>query len=336
MRLVGKACVQRCFGNRSAVLQLVLAELDAPIDQIGMRREAEMALEGANQVAGTVAAPLAQVVQRYFLAGMLVQIGGQCHQRGRRLSYRPCRLAGQSVHQRREVFHHFGLLVEQVTVGVQQAGCHAAVPHVPLVLVYHRCGDVLPVRCIQQSRLVAQCGKPLGIHVEHQVAPGSVLDGTAGVHPAGVHHHQGTGPYVMAFVQVAEGTLPRGDRPQRPLNMTVRRVADLASILYLAQLHMGHACIAPEQWLGGGCHDELPSTETSLQCSALALSMRHGHLSSPTHSIKGWPEYERSHSSILSTAFTNARLMEIRTRRSRLDVLTPSHPFGLQHRLRSC
>ncbi|GGY11686.1 hypothetical protein GCM10007160_43290 [Litchfieldella qijiaojingensis] len=185
---------------------------------------------------------------------MIVQVGSQFPQTSRGLWKGLGRLTGQLVHQGREVLDHFRLLVQQVSLRVQQAGGHPAIAFIPGGVCDNCGGNILPARRLEQCRCVAQACQPVGIDIQHQVGPGLVVDGIAGVHPVRVHQYQVPGIDVVLVMTVAKRALTLGDGAQGPMRMAVWCIADLTAVIDLAQLHMGHTRIAPEQGFVWICH----------------------------------------------------------------------------------
>src|SRR5690606_4032337 len=109
------------------------------------------------------------------------------------------------------------------------------------------------------------------------------------MNPVRVYQHQASGTYALLVAPVAKGALALSDCPQGPLGMAMGRVADLASVLDDAQLHMGHLRVTPEHGLA--------AQSSSVTGKVLVISgLRHG---APRNSLRSCdaqrkPQQQRS------------------------------------------
>ncbi|MNG03023.1 hypothetical protein D3C84_860830 [compost metagenome] len=76
-------------------------------------------------------------------------------------------------------------------------------------------GDGKPPKrqVVAEPELVLQVGEPGRVDVQHQVGPGLIVDGIAGVYIARIHQHHGAGTDLEVRLLVDIGTAPGRDRP---------------------------------------------------------------------------------------------------------------------------
>ncbi len=233
MRLVGKPGLLRNFGNCPPLSQLRPGQLHALVEQVAMRRQAEALAERANQVGTRQPTGRADVVQAQRVATM----GAYercCHVQPRValfiLAGITTKQARQCTEQRRQAaFPVWHPGIEQVGKGLQQA------------LVQRRRATPGLGRQGEPLRL-----QPGYIDEQHQVGPGFIVDGVAGMHHTWVHQHSGTRRHLDTPVTVQVGTAPTRYHPDGKAFVRMRGVAHLAPIPYPPGFDEGQRRVAPE------------------------------------------------------------------------------------------
>ena len=115
---------------------------------------------------------------------------------------------------------------------------------------------------VAEASLLLLAAQPVGIEVEHQIGPGLVGDGVAGVHLFRVHQHQGTRADLLKAPLVEVVTVAAGDGADGEVGVAVLVVADVAAILHRPRLDEGQGRVVPEAVSVRPClcpaHDQPP------------------------------------------------------------------------------
>ncbi|MNP34240.1 hypothetical protein D3C76_1275160 [compost metagenome] len=102
-----------------------------------------------------------------------------------------------------------------------------------------------------EARLLTHLRQPIGIHVQHLVAPGLAWLGIAGMHPLRRHQHQGAGyQALLPWVGPGEHAAARIHRTYRKGRMAMGLVAGPA-LPGAPAFDEGQGCIAPQGGLRG-------------------------------------------------------------------------------------
>lgn len=115
---------------------------------------------------------------------------------------------------------------------------------------------------VAEASLFLPAAQPVGIEVEHQIGPGLVGNGVAGVHLFRVHQHQGAWADLLPAALIEVVAVAAGDGTDGEVGVAVLVVADVAAILHRPRLDEGQGRVVPETVVIRHCpcpaHDQPP------------------------------------------------------------------------------
>ncbi|QNQ96383.1 hypothetical protein BGI51_00950 [Pseudomonas oryzihabitans] len=243
MGLVSEAGGQGDLGQAIALTQVLPCQANAPVDKVGMGRQAIAPAKAANQLGGREIRHLAELIQADTLAAVGIEKFGGAPQAAILAGPR-CRDRGtpQARQYGLEIQQRLTLALQGEAIRVDQAGMQGFQTGVQLAVTGQLYGQRLEV----VSPRALQLGQPAGVHVQHAIAPGVLALRIAGMDVTGIHQHQGARPHQFAGRAVVIATAPTQHGTYGEGLVGMRGIAERAAVLDGTGFEEGQRGIAPE------------------------------------------------------------------------------------------